>query len=113
MCFLFYSFASICKRIPEIMTDAYIFDAIRTPRGRGKANGALHEVKPVSLLSNLLKTLEQRNRLDTGQVDDIVIGCVTPVGDQGADIAKTAAIAAGWHDNIGGVTINRFCASGL
>ncbi|WP_281556834.1 acetyl-CoA C-acetyltransferase [Thalassomonas sp. RHCl1] len=95
------------------MTDAYIFDSIRTPRGRGKASGALHEVKPISLLSNLLKTLEQRNQLDTGQIDDIVIGCVTPVGDQGADIAKTAAIAAGWHDNIGGVTINRFCASGL
>ncbi len=95
------------------MTEAYIFDAIRTPRGRGKANGALHEVKPITLLSNLLKTLEQRNNLDTQHVDDIVMGCVTPIGDQGADIAKTAAIAAGWNDNLGGVTINRFCASGL
>ena len=95
------------------MSEAYIFDAIRTPRGRGKATGALHEVKPITLLSNLLKTLEQRNSLDTQHVDDIVIGCVTPIGDQGADIAKTAAIAAGWDDNLGGVTINRFCASGL
>jgi acetyl-CoA C-acetyltransferase len=95
------------------MTEAYIFDAIRTPRGRGKATGALHEVKPITLLSNLLKTLEQRNNLDTQYVDDIVIGCVTPIGDQGADIAKTAAISAGWSDNLGGVTINRFCASGL
>lgn len=95
------------------MTDAYIFDAIRTPRGRGKATGALHEVKPITLLSNLLKTLEHRNNLDTQFVDDIVMGCVTAVGDQGADIAKTAAIAAGWSDNLGGVTINRFCASGL
>lgn len=95
------------------MTEAYIFDAIRTPRGRGKATGALHEVKPITLLSNLLKTLEQRNNLNTQHVDDIVMGCVTPIGDQGADIAKTAAIAAGWNDNLGGVTINRFCASGL
>ena len=95
------------------MTDAYIFDAIRTPRGRGKASGALHEVKPITLLSNLLITLQQRNQLDTQYIDDIVMGCVTPVGDQGADIAKTAAIAAGWSDNLGGVTINRFCASGL
>ena len=95
------------------MTEAYIFDAIRTPRGRGKASGALHEVKPVTLLSNLLKTLEQRNNFDTQYVDDVVIGCVTPIGDQGADIAKTAAIAAGWNDNLGGITINRFCASGL
>ncbi len=95
------------------MADAYIFDAIRTPRGRGKATGALHEVKPITLLSNLLKTLEQRNTLDTQYIDDVVMGCVTPIGDQGADIAKTAAIAAGWHDDLGGVTINRFCASGL
>jgi acetyl-CoA C-acetyltransferase len=95
------------------MTEAYIFDAIRTPRGRGKAAGALHEVKPITLLSNLLKTLEKRNNLDTQYIDDVVIGCVTPIGDQGADIAKTAAIAAGWNDNLGGVTINRFCASGL
>lgn len=95
------------------MTEAYIFDAIRTPRGRGKSSGALHEVKPITLLSNLLKALEQRNQFDTQYIDDVVIGCVTPIGDQGADIAKTAAIAAGWNDNLGGITINRFCASGL
>lgn len=95
------------------MNQAYIFDAIRTPRGKGRANGALYEVKPVNLLANLLKTLQQRNAFDTQYVDDIVMGCVTPILDQGADIAKTAAILAGWHDNCAGVTLNRFCASGL
>jgi acetyl-CoA C-acetyltransferase len=95
------------------MNQAYIFDAIRTPRGRGRATGALHEVKPVNLLGNLLKTLQQRNPFDSQYIDDIVIGCVTPIGDQGADIAKTAALVAGWHDNCAGVTLNRFCASGL
>jgi acetyl-CoA C-acetyltransferase len=95
------------------MSEAYIFDAIRTPRGRGKANGALHEVKPITLLSNILMTLQERNGFDTSSVDDIVMGCVTPVGDQGADIAKTAALVAGWDDDCAGVTINRFCASGL
>jgi len=94
-------------------TDAFIFDAIRTPRGRGKRNGSLHEVKPVTLLSNLLNELTQRNTFDTDAVDDIVMGCVTPIGDQGADIAKTAALVAGWHENVAGVTLNRFCASGL
>ncbi|TKB54556.1 acetyl-CoA C-acetyltransferase [Ferrimonas aestuarii] len=93
--------------------DAFIFDAIRTPRGRGKANGSLHEVKPISLLTGLLKELEHRNGFDTQDVDDIVLGCVTAVGDQGADIAKTAALAAGWNDDVAGVTLNRFCASGL
>jgi len=95
------------------MSEAYIFDAIRTPRGRGKANGALHEVKPITLLSDILKTLQHRNNFDTSAVDDIVMGCVTPIGDQGADIAKTAALVAGWDDDCAGVTINRFCASGL
>ena len=95
------------------MQEAYIFDAIRTPRGRGKATGALHEIKPISLLSNILNSLQQRNGFNTTDVDDIVMGCVTPVGDQGADIAKTAALAAGWDDDCAGVTINRFCASGL
>jgi acetyl-CoA C-acetyltransferase len=93
--------------------DAYIFDAIRTPRGRGKASGSLHEVKPITLLSGLLKELTRRHAFDTRAVDDIVMGCVTPIGDQGANIAKTAALVAGWHDNVAGVTINRFCASGL
>lgn len=76
------------------MTEAYIFDAVRTPRGKGKKDGALHSVKPVDLVAGLLKALEKRNALDTSQVDDIVLGCVTPVGDQGADIAKTAVLAA-------------------
>jgi acetyl-CoA C-acetyltransferase len=93
--------------------EAYIFDAIRTPRGRGKATGALHEVKPVTLLSDLLTSLQARNQFDTAEVDDIVMGCVTAVGDQGAVIAKTAALAAGWDDDVAGVVLNRFCASGL
>lgn len=95
------------------MSEAYIIDAIRTPRGKGKKDGSLYEVKPISLVTTLLRELEQRHQLDTAQVDDIVLGCVTPVGDQGADIAKTAAIAAGWHNDVAGVQINRFCASGL
>ena len=94
-------------------TEAYIFDAIRTPRGRGKANGALHEVKPITLLSDLLISLQERNQFDTAAVDDIVMGCVTAVGDQGAVIAKTAALAAGWDHDVAGVVLNRFCASGL
>ena len=94
-------------------TEALIFDAIRTPRGRGKATGALHEVKPVTLLSDLLTSLQARNQFDTAEVDDIVMGCVTAVGDQGAVIAKTAALAAGWDDDVAGVVLNRFCASGL
>ncbi|SDK18706.1 acetyl-CoA C-acetyltransferase [Ferrimonas sediminum] len=93
--------------------DAYLFDAIRTPRGRGKANGSLHEIKPISLLVGLLNELQRRHGFQTQDVDDIVLGCVTAVGDQGADIAKTAALAAGWHDDVAGVTLNRFCASGL
>ena len=96
-----------------MITEALIFDAIRTPRGRGKASGALYEVKPITLVSNLLNTLQQRNHFDTQAVDDIVLGCVSAVGDQGADIAKTAALAAGWEDDVAGVTLNRFCASGL
>ncbi|WP_151815613.1 acetyl-CoA C-acetyltransferase [Acinetobacter soli] len=95
------------------MSEAYIIDAIRTPRGKGKKDGSLYEVKPITLLTTLLNELKQRHQLDTAKVDDIVLGCVTPVGDQGGDIAKSAAIAAGWSDNVAGVQINRFCASGL
>lgn len=95
------------------MSEAYIIDAIRTPRGKGKKDGSLYEVKPISLLTTLLNELKERHNLDTSQVDDIVLGCVTPIGDQGADIAKTAAIAAGWDNDVAGVQINRFCASGL
>ncbi len=95
------------------MTDAYIFDAVRTPRGKGKKDGSLHEVTPVHLVSTLLWALQDRNRLDTSQVDDLVLGCVTPVGEQGADIARTAVLYAGWAQNVAGVTQSRFCASGL
>lgn len=95
------------------MPEAMIFDAIRTPRGRGKSSGALHEVKPVALLAGILKELARRNDLDTAEVDDVVMGCVTPVGEQGSCIAKTAALAAGWDFRASGVQLNRFCASGL
>lgn len=95
------------------MSEAYIIDAIRTPRGKGKKDGSLHEVKPITLLTTLLNELKDRHHLDTSKVDDIVLGCVTPIADQGGDIAKTAAIAAGWDNDVAGVQINRFCASGL
>lgn len=95
------------------MSEAYIVDAIRTPRGKGKKDGALYEVKPITLLTTLLHALQQRQQLDTSAIDDIVLGCVTPIADQGGNIAKTATIAAGWDNNIAGMQINRFCASGL
>jgi acetyl-CoA C-acetyltransferase len=95
------------------MTQALIFDALRTPRGKGKANGALHSVKPVNLVAGLLTALQQRTSLDTSQVDDVVLGCVTPIGDQGSDIAKTATQVADWDVSVAGLQINRFCASGL
>jgi acetyl-CoA C-acetyltransferase len=95
------------------MPEAFIFDAIRTPRGKGRADGRLHEVKPITLTVGLLQALQARNRLDTSRVDDVVMGCVTPVGDQGACLPKVAALAAGWDWNAAGVQLNRFCASGL
>lgn len=95
------------------MTEALIFDALRTPRGKGKADGALHSVKPVNLVAGLLSALQARTALDTSQVDDVVLGCVTPIGDQGSDIAKTAVQVADWDVSVAGVQINRFCASGL
>jgi acetyl-CoA C-acetyltransferase len=96
------------------MSEAFIYDTVRTPRGRGKASGSLHEVKPVSLLSGLLQELPKRNeQLTTSEVDDVIIGCVTPVGDQGADIARTAVLASGFGEQVPGVSLNRFCASGL
>lgn len=95
------------------MAEAFVYDAIRTPRGRGKSSGSLYEVKPVRLLTTLMHEMQRRHDLDTSQVEDVVIGCVTPVGDQGAVIAKTAALAAGWALDVPGVQINRFCASGL
>ena len=96
------------------MAEAFIYDAIRTPRGRGKKTGSLHEVKPVSLVSGLLQELQQRNPdLHSEEVDDVILGCVTPVGDQGADIARTAVLASGFGEQVSGVSLNRFCASGL
>src|SRR3972149_11146104 len=94
-------------------TEAMVFDAIRTPRGRGKSSGSLHEVKPISLPTGVLKELQRRHDLDTSRGDDVVMGCVTPIGEQGACIAKTAALAAGWDWHAAGVQLNRFCASGL
>ena len=95
------------------MTDAFIYDAVRTPRGRGKADGALHEVTALNLASQPLTAIRERNKLDPALVDDVVLGCVDPVGEAGGDIARVAAIMAGYGDGVPGVQINRFCASGL
>jgi acetyl-CoA C-acetyltransferase len=95
------------------MTDAFIYDHVRTPRGRGKADGALHEVTALNLASQALAAIRERNRLDSRPVDDVVLGCVDPVGEAGGDIARVAAIMAGFGNNVPGVQINRFCASGL
>ncbi|GAA5013191.1 acetyl-CoA C-acetyltransferase [Actinopolymorpha pittospori] len=94
------------------MTEAYLFDAVRTPRGRGK-RGALHSVKPVTLGSGVLTALRNRHDLDTSRVDDVIFGIVTPVGEQGADLARTAVLMAGWDVGVPGTQLNRFCASGL
>jgi acetyl-CoA C-acetyltransferase len=95
------------------MTDAYLYDHVRTPRGKGKKDGSLHQATPVWLLRTLLQGLQQRQQLDTALVDDVVLGCVTPVGEQGADIARTAVMDAEWAESVAGVTQSRFCASGL
>ncbi|MCH8202715.1 MAG: acetyl-CoA C-acetyltransferase [Proteobacteria bacterium] len=95
------------------MTEAFIFDAVRTPRGRGKPDGSLHEITPMQLAVQVLNALRERNDLDTAEVDDVVLGCVAPVGEQGANIARVAALAAGFDDRVAGMQINRFCASGL
>jgi acetyl-CoA C-acetyltransferase len=96
------------------LTEALIYDAIRTPRGKGKSNGSLHTAKPVDLVVGLMhEALDRNPELDPARVDDVVLGCVTPIGDQGSDIAKTAAIKAGLPDTVAGVQLNRFCASGL
>jgi acetyl-CoA C-acetyltransferase len=92
---------------------AYIYDAIRTPRSKGKKDGSLHEVKPIELGAGLLRELQSRHDLDTSYVDDVVFGCVTPVGEQGSDIAKSIVQQAGWDQSVAGVQIDRFCASGL
>lgn len=95
------------------MPEAYIYEAIRTPRGRGKADGSLHEVKPISLVTGLMHELQHRTGLDPATIEDVVLGCVTPIADQGANIAKIAALAAGWDWRVPGLQLNRFCASGL
>jgi acetyl-CoA C-acetyltransferase len=95
------------------MAIAYIYDAVRTPRGKGKADGTLHEVQPVTLLTTLLRAIKERNDLDTSLIDDVIAGCVTPVGEQGADIARTAVLEAGYAESVAGVQINRFCSSAL
>ena len=95
------------------MADAFIYDHVRTPRGRGKADGALHEVTPIELSRQVLNALRQRNNLDTSLVDDVILGCVAPVGEQGANIARVAAIHAGYDQSVPGKQVNRFCASAL
>ncbi len=95
------------------MPDAYLFDAVRTPRGRGKDTGSLYTIRPIDLLARVLGALRDRNHLDTSQIDDVVIGCVTQTGDQGACIARFAALEAGYDLDAPGVTLNRFCGSGL
>ena len=95
------------------MTEAFVYDAIRTPRGKGKKDGSLFEVKPVNLLAGLLTELQKRNGFDTAAVDDVVMGIVSPIGDQGSVLPKVAALKAGWDVRCAGLQINRFCASGL
>jgi len=95
------------------MMEAYIYDHVRSPRGRGKPNGSLHAITPINLASQVLAALRDRNDLDTSLVDDVVLGCVTPVGEQGADIARVAVLNADYAQNVPGKQVNRFCASGL
>src|SRR5262249_54196880 len=96
------------------MSEAFVYDAIRTPRGRGKDTGSLHGTKPISLVVGLLHELARRNPgLDRDRVEDVILGCVSPIGEQGADIARTAALAAGYENSGPGFQLNRFCASGL
>ncbi len=95
------------------MTEAYIFDAVRTPRGKGRKDGALHEITPIQLASQSLEAIRDRNGIDTANIDDVVLGCVSPVGEQGANIARVAAMNAGYAETTAGFQVNRFCASGL
>lgn len=95
------------------MTDAYIYDATRTPRGKGKKNGTLHEITALQLATQQLQAIRDRNNLDTSLVDDVILGCVSPVGEQGADIARAAVLNARYAENVAGAQVNRFCASGL
>ena len=95
------------------MAEAYIYDAVRTPRGKGKKDGSLHEITGLSLATQVLEALRARNGRDASKVDAVILGCVTPVGELGADIARTAVLSAGWSQMTAGVQVNRFCASGL
>src|SRR2546423_13702808 len=95
------------------MGDAYVFDAVRTPRGRGRSSGSLHEISPLRLAAGVLKNIRDRNDIDTSEVDDVILGVADPVNEQGADIARTAVLVAGYDQGTPGVQINRFCASGL
>ncbi len=95
------------------MAEAFIYDAVRTPRGKGRKDGALHEITPIQLATQVLEAVRDRTGIDTAHVDDVVLGCVAPVGEQGSDIARTAVLNAGYAESTAGVQINRFCASGL
>jgi len=95
------------------MPDAYIFDHVRTPRGKGKKDGSLHEATPIRLATQMLEAIRDRNSLDTRDVEDVILGCVVPVGEQGANIARAAVLMSGYDETVPGVQINRFCASGL
>src|SRR5208282_4897352 len=100
-----------CAAGRNSMTDAFIFDHVRTPRGRGKPDGSLHTASTLHLAATALKAIKDRNNLDPVQVDDVVLGCVDPVGEAGGDIARMGALAAGFGDTVPGVQINRFCAA--
>ena len=95
------------------MAEAYIYDAVRTPRGKGKNTGSLHEITSLQLATQALRALKERNNLDTSKVDDVILGCVTPVGEQGSDIARIAVLNADYSETTAGVQVDRFCASGL
>ena len=95
------------------MTDAYIFDHVRSPRGKGRANGSLHEVTPIELATQVLESIRDRNDLDTSKLDDVVFGCVAPVGEQGSVIPRIAVLNADYDQSVPGKQLNRFCASGL
>jgi acetyl-CoA C-acetyltransferase len=95
------------------MTEAYVYDAVRTPRGKGKSDGSLHEITPIQLATQVLEAVRDRNNLDTAMVDDVAFGCVSPVGEQGAVITRSAILNAGFAETTAGIQVNRFCASGL
>ena len=95
------------------MKEAYIYDAIRTPRGKGKKDGSLYEVKPIDLLRVLLDALQSRTQIPTAEIDDLILGCVTAVAEQGGNLGRTGVLYAGWNDSVPGMQINRYCASGL